>query len=567
MICRNCGNEMREDARFCPHCGAMNAPAPEGGLPQGAPSYSSAAPAWEGPEGGGKKKKTGLFIGVGVAVVAVIALVAVFAGGLFSNPKKQVEAAFVKSAAAYVQAEKALNLPDTAQWQREQNISQYLTLALKDINSGLIGYDMSALSGLEVLLSASYNGGDRYAAFDLTANWAEEELLSLSMTASDPYLWFNSPQLTGNTHYGVNTETLGADLTAMTGDDSMKDVSFNLFDLVDTVLERVDQEKLEQDITAANKTLWEEAQVKKTGAKTLDLNGAETKTTAFRVTFPQEALEGYADALVEVMSAMSYYDLYEELYRSMGMPQDQIDEIMDALEELDPYGALADNFDDAIAEIGDLELEVCLSGGYVSALLYEGEIDGTDLALALYLGGGEEYVDDLSLELEVDGVKLTVKSTGDHGGRSGVFTDKTTIKGSLLGLTSLNSDLRYEPHRYDPQKFNDNFSWELSIPGAGSLEMAGALDISEVRFDLDLDDVTLKVMGADVCTLSLSYLVEHRAVHGGVPPTFQSLTRMDPMELMTAALEVQQNAEAWMGEMEELFTSRLPAELLYGMMY
>lgn len=567
MICRNCGNEMREDARFCPHCGAMNAPAPEGGLPQGAPSYSSAAPAWEGPEGGGKKKKTGLLIGVGVAVVAVIALVAVFAGGLFSNPKKQVEAAFVKSAAAYAQVEKALNLPDTAQWQREQNISQYLTLALKDINSGLIGYDLSALSGLEVLLSASYNGGDRYAAFDLTANWAEEELLSLSMTASDPYLWFNSPQLTGNTHYGVNTETLGADLTAMTGDDSMKDVSFNLFDLVDTVLERVDQEKLEQDITAANKTLWEEAQVKKTGAKTLDLNGAETKTTAFRVTFPQEALEGYADALVEVMSAMSYYDLYEELYRSMGMPQDQIDEIMDALEELDPYGALADDLKDAIGEAGGLELEVCLSGGYVSALLYEGEIDGTDLALALYLGGGEAYVDDLSLELEVDGEAITVKSTGDHGGRSGVFTDKTTIKGSLLGLTSLNSDLRYEPHRYDPQKFNDNFSWELSIPGAGSLEMAGALDISEVRFDLDLDDVTLKVMGADVCTLSLSYLVEHRAVHGGVPPTFQSLTRMDPMELMTAALDVQSRAEAWAAEMEELFVSRLPAELLYGTMY
>lgn len=567
MICRNCGNEMREDARFCPHCGAMNAPAPEGGLPQGAPSYSSAAPAWEGPEGGGRKKKTGLFIGVGVAVVAVIALVAVFAGGLFSNPKKQVEAAFVKSAAAYAQVEKALNLPDTAQWQREQNISQYLTLALKDINSGLIGYDMSALSGLEVLLSASYNGGDRYAAFDLTANWAEEELLSLSMTASDPYLSFNSPQLTGNTHYGVNTETLGADLAKMTGDDSMKDLSFNLFDLVDMMLERVDQEKLEQDITAANKTLWEEAQVKKTGAKTLDLNGTETKTTAFRVTFPQEALEGYADALVEVMSAMSYYDLYEELYRSMGMPQDQIDEIMDALEELDPYGALADDLKDAIGEAGDLELEVCLSGGYVSALLYEGEIDGTDLALALYLGGGEAYVDDLSLELEVDGVKLTVKSTGDHGGRSGVFTDKTTIKGSLLGLTSLNSDLRYEPHRYDPQKFNDNFSWELSIPGAGSLEMAGALDISEVRFDLDLDDVTLKVMGADVCTLSLSYLVEHRAVHGGVPPTFQSLTQMDQMELMTAALDVQSRAEAWAAEMEELFTSRLPAELLYGMMY
>lgn len=319
MICRNCGNEMREDARFCPHCGAMNAPAPEGGLPQGTASYGT-VPAWEGPEGGGKKKKTGLFIGIGVAVVAVIALVAVFAGGLFSNPKKQVEAAFVKSAAAYAQAEKALNLPDTAQWQKEQNISQRLTLGLKSINSDLVGYDLSALSGLALGFRTDFTGADRLMSCELEVGWGEE-LIDLWLKAEDDELYFNSPQLTGSTHYGVNTETLGADLTKLTGDNSMEGLSFNLFDLVDTVLEKMDQEKLEQDITAANKALWEEAKVKKTGAKTLDLNGTETKTTAYRVTFPQEALESYADALVEVMSAMRYYDLYEELYRSMGMPQ------------------------------------------------------------------------------------------------------------------------------------------------------------------------------------------------------------------------------------------------------
>lgn len=564
MTCRNCGQEINDASVFCPHCGATQALSPES--PRNAAS-GSAAPAWEGPEGGGNRKKTGLFIGIGAAVVAVIALVAVFAGGLFSNPKKQVEAAFVKSAAAYTQAWNKLDLPDTAQWQRDQEITQSIALELKSINSSLVGYDMSALSGLKLGMSASYNGPDRYASLQLMAGWAEDDLLSLSMTASDAYLCLNSPQLTGDAHYGADTETLGADLAKLTGDDSMKDLSFNLFDLVDTVLEKVDQEKLEQDMKAANKALWEQAQVKKTGAKTLDLNGTEAKTAAYRVTFPQEALEDYADALAEVISAMNSYDLYKELYRSMGMPQDQIDEIIGALEELDPYGALADNLKDAIGEAGGLELEVCLSGGYLSALLYEGEIDGTDLSLALYLGGGEAYVDDLSLELEADGEAITVKSTGDHGGKSGVFTDKTTVKGSLLGLTSLNSDLRYEPHRYDPQKFNDNFSWELSIPGAGSLEMAGALDSSEVRFDLDLDDVTLKVMGADVCTLSLSYLAENQAVRGGVPANFRSVTRMDPMELMTAALDVQSRAEAWAAEMEELFTSRLPDELLYGMMY
>lgn len=562
MTCRNCGQEINDASVFCPHCGATQALSPES--PRNAVS-GSAAPAWEGPEGGGNRKKTGLFIGIGVAVVAVIALVAVFAGGLFSNPKKQVEAAFVKSAAAYTQAWNKLDLPDTAQWQRDQEITQSIALELKSINSSLVGYDMSALSGLKLGMSASYNGPDRYASLQLMAGWAEDDLLSLSMTASDAYLCLNSPQLTGDAHYGADTETLGADLAKLTGDDSMKDLSFNLFDLVDTVLEKVDQEKLEQDMKAANKALWEQAQVKKTGAKTLDLNGTETKTAAYRVTFPQEALEDYADALAEVMSAMNSYDLYEELYRSMGMPQDQIDEIMGALEELDPYGALADNLKDAIAETGDLELEVCLSGGYLSALLYEGEIDGTDLSLALYLGGGEAYVDDLSLELEADGEAITVKSTGDHGGKSGVFTDKTTVKGDPLraaSLTSITSELSYEP-----QKSGDNFSWKLAIPGTGSLDMSGSLTVRTDCVDLDLDHITLKAIGMDVCTLSLSYLAENQAVRGGVPTNFRSVTRMDQMELMTAALDVQSRAEAWAAEMEELFTSRLPDELLYGMMY
>lgn len=561
MTCKNCGREINDGSVFCPHCGATQAISPES--PWNAAS-GSAVPAWEGPEGGGKKKKTGLFIGIGVAAVAVIALVAVFAGGLFSNPKKQVEAAFVKSAAAYVQAEKALNLPDTAQWQREQNIVQRLKLELKSVNSDLVGYDLSALSGLALGFRTDFTGADRLMSCELAAFWGEEELIDLWLKAEDDELYFNSPQLTGSTHYGVNTETLGADLTAMTGDDSMEDLSFNLFDLVDMMLERVDQEKLEQDITAANKALWEKAQVKKTGAKTLDLNGTETKTAAYRVTFPQEALEDYADALVEIMSAMSGYDLYEELYRSMGMPQDQIDEIMDALEELDPYGELADDLKDAIAEIGDLELEVCLSGGHVSALLYEGEIDGSDVALSLYLGGGEEYVDDLSLELEVDGKAITVKSTGDHGGKSGVFTDKTTVKGDPLraaSIASITSELRYEP-----KKPNGDFSWKLSIPGAGSLDMTGILAVETGYVLLDLDDVTLKAMGMEVCSLSCEYYVGcHPSTATVEDPKL--ITQMDQMELMTAMLDIQSRAEAWMGEMEELFASRLPAELLYGMMY
>lgn len=566
MICKHCGNEIRDDARFCPHCGTANTPGLGSELPQGAVPYGApATPVWEGPEGGEKKKKTGLFIGIGAAVVAVIVLAAVLAGGLFSNPKKQVEAAFVKSAADYIRAEKALNMPDISQWQKDKNVSQRISLELKDINSALIGYDLSSLSGLGLGMRTDYSGKDRFMDFELLACWGDDELLDLRMAADDDLLYFNSPQLTGETYYGLNTRTMGDDIAEMTGDDSVKDMSFNLFDLVDTVLEKIDQEAMARDLEEARKELWDAAQVKKSGAMTLDLNGTQAKTTAYRVTIPQEALENYADKLADILSATDYCVLYEEIYQSMGMPQDQIDEIMSALKAFDIYGELAGSLKDAADKIGDLELDVCLSGGYVSAVLYEDRVSGSDVKVSVYLGGGEEYVDDLSLEVEIDGVKLTVESTGDHGGRSGVFTDKTTIKGdplkTSLSLSSITSELRYEP-----KKAADNLTWVLSIPGAGSLDMSGSLTAEANYVSLSLEDVSLKVMGMNVCTLGFDYVVDCLPSEMPVQDP-KIITRMNELELMQMVLDTQKRVISWSSEMEELFASRLPAELLYGILY
>lgn len=147
MVCKQCGNEMRDDARFCPSCGALNSPDPAITPAQGA------APAWEAPEGGGGRKKTGLFIGLGVAAAAVIALVVVFAGGLFGSPKAEVEKALLNSIAAYRAAEEKLGAPDMERWQQDQTLQQQLALELKGINSQLVGYDMSALEGLGLYLS------------------------------------------------------------------------------------------------------------------------------------------------------------------------------------------------------------------------------------------------------------------------------------------------------------------------------------------------------------------------------------------------------------------------------
>ena len=78
MYCHNCGKEIENDAKHCPHCGAQQRTAPAGGetkAQQTAPSQSSG----NGKDGG--KKKPMIFLGAAVAVVVVLAVVIMLVTG------------------------------------------------------------------------------------------------------------------------------------------------------------------------------------------------------------------------------------------------------------------------------------------------------------------------------------------------------------------------------------------------------------------------------------------------------------------------------------------------------
>lgn len=566
MICRKCGREIRDDSVFCPYCGTVCGSAPGRGLPEGAAPYG--APTYTGPEAPvpGGKKKTGLLIGGAVAAAAAVALIVAAVSGLFSSPKGQVEKALAGTYAAYASAEKALGMPDISQWQKDRSIYQSMTLGLNSVNSQLVGYDMSALSGLEIGMATGYSGEDRYMNAEIGASWGADELILFRMVADDDELYLHSPQLAGRTYYGVNTETLGADLAALTGDGSVEDISFNFFDLMETFLDKVDQEAMKQAAKEANKDLWEAVTVKKEGAKTLDLNGTQTKTAAYQVTIPQQALEKYVDAMLQA-SAVDYVSLYRELFQGMGLPEEALEGFLEELEDIDPYSDLSEAVKDALRELGDVELEVCVSGGCVSAVLYEGEIRGSDVELALYLGGNGAYVDDLSAGLKVDSTEITVKSTGDHGLKGGVYTDETTVRVRQSGanVARVTSELSY-----DPKQDRDNFRWELGVDGSGlslfGLETQGDLSAKEDMVDLTLEDVTCKAMGMEVCTLGFHCGIG-RCPDGLEQPmdSAKLVTEMNVLELMLLANELESSAETWASDMEDLFAARLPAELYYAL--
>ena len=188
MKCGYCGNELREDARFCPHCGRTLGPGAAG---QPLQSGAQPVPAWEGPEG--NKKRTGLLIGAAAAAVAMIALLVVVVGGLFVNPKAQVEKALIKSAASYAQAEEALGLPDLNGLIQDRSWRQEFALTLNSVDDSIMGMDTSALGGLGMRLNMGLDAAERNMDLELSAFWDGEDLLNLLVTARDAELYFSSP--------------------------------------------------------------------------------------------------------------------------------------------------------------------------------------------------------------------------------------------------------------------------------------------------------------------------------------------------------------------------------------
>ena len=272
---------------------------------------------------------------------------------------------------------------------------------------------------------------------------------------------------------------------------------------------------------------------------------------------PQRALEDYVDDVADALDSVDYVELYEKMLQATGMSQNYIDDILSQLDGLDSYSSLARTVKEGLAVLGEVRLRVYVSGGDVSAVRYDERIRGTSVKLDLYLGGGEEYVDDISLTMEIDGVKLTVESTGDHGGKSGVFTDSTTLRAGGMSLTS--------QFRYDPKGAGNNLSWSLKAASYGSLDMEGRLTTGKDSMDLHMEEISLKIMGLEVFSLGLDYYVGPYDGQGVTVVRPKLITELDGMEQMALVLKITGNAQVWLARTQELFAQRLPAELFNGL--
>lgn len=548
MFCKNCGKELNDNAKFCPHCGVKvtgedQTPVNETQTVQ-APVYEtvetgSAQTAYQEPilGGSGARRGKGLVFGViAAALVVCVGAGVALAGMLGGSPQTEVEKAMKKSVSAYSQMVEDMGLTTLSKLQEKQAYSTDFSVTLKELPTELYYYfDASVLEGLGVRVGADYSLEKRAMSMSAAAYYGSADLVQAAVSLDDTVLSVYAPEFLGDSALGMDTMTLGADLSNLDpgNQDMYKDISFNLYDFLDKYT------KTPEVDPGAVKALRKAIQVEKTGKESVEVNGTDLDCTGYRVLIPEDALRDYLDATEDAVSALELEDAMMELMESMGVPQSELAYMERELENAMSGKKIFDGLKQAVKTVGDIELQVYLNGGYVSAVEWEPVIDGERLEMGLYLGGGKTYEDQWSFVISGGGDELRVESEGDHTASSGRYTDLTTISytDSYGSAFTMESELEYDPKAHD-------FMW--SIQGDGfAMEAEGQLTSSKDAVSLALDNLEFQAYGETMLALEMEYSIRPYEKRETGASEVTMIGEMSASDLEDLGWEIQDNAQDW----------------------
>lgn len=548
MFCKNCGKELNDNAKFCPHCGVKVAgedqtPVNETQTVQ-APVYEtvetgSAQTAYQEPilGGSGARRGKGLVFGViAAALVVCVGAGVALAGMLGGSPQTEVEKAMKKSVSAYSQMVEDMGLTTLSKLQEKQAYSTDFSVTLKELPTELYYYfDASVLEGLGVRVGADYSLEKRAMSMSAAAYYGSADLVQAAVSLDDTVLSVYAPEFLGDSALGMDTMTLGADLSNLDpgNQDMYKDISFNLYDFLDKYTQTPEVDP------GAVKALRKAIQVEKTGKESVEVNGTDLDCTGYRVLIPEDALRDYLDATEDAVSALELEDAMMELMESMGVPQSELAYMERELENAMSGKEIFDGLKQAVKTVGDIELQVYLNGGYVSAVEWEPVIDGERLEMGLYLGGGKTYEDQWSFVISGGGDELRVESEGDHTASSGRYTDLTTISytDSYGSAFTMESELEYDPKAHD-------FMW--SIQGDGfAMEAEGQLTSSKDAVSLALDNLEFQAYGETMLALEMEYSIRPYEKRETGASEVTMIGEMSASDLEDLGWEIQDNAQDW----------------------
>lgn len=563
MFCTNCGKQLPDSAKFCTNCGtrmetaepvnyfkpAQKSLADE--MPEVKPvpapePVAAYAPADipKAPPKAKRKKFNPLAVIIPAAGTAVIALIVVLILVAFGGDKATVGKALVKSAGEFSDAVVNFETPEIVNDNQEVVGSESLSLWINSLPQA------PEVEGMGIQINTDINEPGRSSQITVSGTYGAAEIITAQILLEDAYLYADVPQITGGRSFAVNTEQLGTVLMNFgLEEEGIDKLGFNYWDiyqyLKDTLMQDPEAYKLPPEVIAA---FVDAIEVEKLGKETVDVNGNALKCTAYEVVIPDDAIADILEAYLDLALEIDPYAAAEsilEVYRMIGMPDEMIAQMEEELyymyEDMNVSDEAYDSIDMVVDTLGNIQLEVFLHKGYVVSVQYEETIDGVDIEFALDLGGGKNYADDLSIEIIADEAEITLVSSGDHTGKSGIYTDST-----VLEVTSPYSEkVRIKSNmEYEPEASSDNFSWDLDAD-VFSIELNGQLTPGKKEAVIRFDEATVWVEGQKMASVGMELGV--REYQGSSMNTGNSidLTYITLDELYEEVMAMEGTAMAW----------------------
>lgn len=522
-------------------------PAPQPGY---APAPAPAAPPRR------KKKRKGLAIGLSITLAVLLlagAAAFLFFSGVFAGPNAAVGNALRKSTTAYAKAAEFMPKYDLSGLREQKGYSSILTAKLHELN--VEDVDPAVLSMLKTAslkINHDFSETERESALSITPRLGTADLLTASVTLDDSTLAVTCPEILGETTYGTDTETIGADIYNLgilgPEDQPISYIGFNLFDLIQELRAVLEEAKVDEalmaEYQAAILAMFTEAKIEKIGKDVIDVNGNDVECMAYSVLIPEDAIADVFDLYREIIRSIDSEalarDMTETVLSGIISSEELVDEAMASFEYTDTTDEMLDEIKEFLKELGDLECTVWLADGYVRSVHWEDTLYDEDMELTVDLGGDGDYTDMLGIEFRMDDtdVTVTLESSGDHSAKNGTYTDETVIEiegnGESLVFT-------FETE-YDPK--TGEFTLDADADEIMAVSLRGALTGGENTFDLNLDRISVAVEGEELisCGLSLAVSPYEQRVSVTNPTMLSTLTEED---LYDIADELSAAAQQW----------------------
>ena len=533
MFCKFCGKQLNPTDKFCCHCGTPvdagmatpEAPVNETIIPHKPPVPKPSIPKPTIPKININLPGGILIPAVAVALVVVLVVVLLVTG----SPSAKVAKAFSNTLKEFTSVSDLWHAEDVVSLLQKDALSMTMDVAPED----------SMLDGFGIRARADVSIPKKYIGVNVVPYVGSVDLLSASMVLDDTTLAISIPDLMSK-NYGLNTETIMTDLADMGADlDGLEDITINFFDTVKTIREQTDRSKENEKLLKnATTELVKALEVEKSGSKSITVNKSKTKCTVYTVVIPQDAMESYAETIEEILTAVDYADVMESVLDDMGMPSSLTREIVSEMDYSTPDMRAVYN---VIDMLGDVELEVYVSKNKISAIKYDAMNDEAGLEIELLIGGGDNYIDDITLKIaNAHDEEFVIKSKGNHTGKGGTFTDKTTL--------DLDGDVMTIEIEYEPKAKEDNLSisMESDYP-SDTFKLEGNYSASKSSVQMNIQELT---MGRTTVKTNMDLGISDYSKKVTVSKP-QMINKMTEEEILEVMEEIEAQAMEWAEAMFE----------------